>query len=48
MAKGKCCGNCEYHLYDEAYQDFYCSNEESDNCGEFTDYKHVCEEYEER
>lgn len=42
------CGNCRNHRYDPEYQDYYCTEWESENYGEFTDYTDSCEEFSER
>ena len=48
-AEQACCGNCRFHEQDEEYSgDWICSNDLSDNYGDYTEYEDACEEYEQR
>ena len=44
----QCCGTCKFHEYDKAWDDWECSNLDSEDCGGYTPYNHCCDEYEER
>ena len=45
----ECCGTCKWHIRDSYFMDDYCCcNGDSDYCLDFTDYEHVCDEYEEK
>lgn len=44
----KTCGTCKYHEHDEEYNDWVCTNSESEYMADFTDYNHSCSEHEER
>ncbi len=41
----QCCGTCKYANYDKA-EGYECSNIESEYDGCFVEYKHSCEEWE--
>lgn len=42
------CGNCRNHKFDTEYQDYYCTEPDSEYYGEFTDYMETCDEFMER
>lgn len=42
----KCCGTCKYRRYESAWEEYYCTNEESDNFEEEIIYGESCEDYE--
>ena len=44
----ECCGNCRNHKFDTEYQEYYCTEPDSENCGEFTDCTDSCDEFFER
>lgn len=49
MDKEKCCGTCKYHRQDDTFkEDWVCVNADSEYRADFTDYEHVCDEWEER
>lgn len=43
----KCCGTCKYCTYDKM-QGFVCVNPDSEYVADFVEYKHCCEDYEEK
>ena len=47
MKTEKVCGTCFWHKKDEL-GDWYCVNEQSEKCTDFTWYTDSCDEYEER
>lgn len=42
----KCCGNCQYHEYEDISQGFVCGNDKSEYVADWTEYNHCCEEWE--
>lgn len=44
----KCCGICRWHSHEYITDGWVCVNDQSDNCTDFTDYDHCCEEWEAR
>ena len=40
------CGQCKYHRNQN--EEWICNNPESENYGDYTEYKDSCEEFEER
>lgn len=42
-----CCGTCK-HTQRDTFGDYACTNPKSEYLADFTEYNHVCEEYEER
>lgn len=48
MNKEECCGTCKYHRYDDKYQDWVCTNEQSAVNGCATDYEDSCSDWEEK
>ncbi len=50
MMKKKICGNCKYQKPDNPYggdiNEWYCTNEDSDNYTDYTDYIDSCDEFE--
>ncbi len=44
----ECCGNCKWHEYEMASKDWACSNFESEYLELWTDYGHICDQWEER
>jgi len=43
------CGNCQWHqIAEPTTNEWECTNEDSDDCGYITPYKHWCEDFEER
>ena len=47
MANNKCCGTCEWSMYDKV-NGYVCTNGESDYVADFVEYEHFCDEYEEK
>lgn len=45
MENRKCCGTCRYGSYDKM-QGYVCVNDDSEYCADFTEYDHVCDEWE--
>lgn len=43
----ECCGTCKYRIV-ECYPDFSCNNQDSEYYTDITDYKHTCQDWEER
>ena len=48
MDNRRICGTCKYHQFEEIDSGFICVNCESENCADWTDYEHTCDEWEER
>ena len=48
MEQEKCCGTCKWHIRETTYGEFVCNNSDSEYCTDWTDYEHVCDEWEER
>lgn len=48
MENKRCCGNCRYNGYESRYDDYVCTNAESDNWGDFVPFDNECEEFEEK
>jgi hypothetical protein len=44
----QCCGSCRWHYYTEPDDDWICTNPNSENYADFTEYAHSCEEYQSR
>ena len=45
----QCCGTCQYHKADDCWpSDWVCTNADSENCADFTEWEDWCEQYEER
>ena len=43
------CGTCRYHLPDDVFpSDWVCVNNNSKNCGDWTEFEETCESWEER
>ena len=43
------CGNCKWHqIAEPTTNEWECTNEDSDDCGYITPYKHWCDDFEER
>lgn len=45
MENRKCCGTCRYGSYDKM-QGYVCVNGDSEYCTDFTEYDHVCDDWE--
>jgi len=47
--KEECCGTCRYHKPDGTFpDDWVCTNPDSDNYSEWTEYEDTCDEWESR
>lgn len=42
----RCCGTCKWHWYVNIYEDFVCTNIDSEYCADWTDYDDYCEDWE--
>ena len=42
------CGTCRYHQHEDVDDGWVCTNAESENCADWTEYTDSCEEWEER
>ena len=48
MEEKRCCGTCKYHCFEDWTQGWVCCNDKSEYLADWTDYDHVCEDWEER
>ncbi len=46
--RDKCCGTCKWHEHETVDDGWVCVNADSRYCADWTDYNHVCEDWEER
>lgn len=42
----ECCGNCKYHVHESIDDGWVCTNDESDNCADWTEYSDWCIDWE--
>ena len=48
MEGRECCGTCKWHEHEEISDGWICVNDQSDYCGDWTEYDDGCQEWEER
>lgn len=48
MSNGKFCHNCKHSQYDKQSEDFVCSNPNSENFADWTDFRGYCDEWEDK
>lgn len=48
MSKEECCGTCGWHRFENLTDGWVCVNDESENCGDWTEYSDSCDMWEER
>ena len=46
--KEKICGMCDWHSHENISDGWVCVNNDSDYCADWTEYNHVCDEWEAR